>query len=38
VFTAPARPAAVISQRDFLTGVAVGAALVAIGVLIGRRR
>jgi carbon monoxide dehydrogenase subunit G len=38
VFTAPARPAAVSSQRDFLTGVAVGAALVALGVLIGRRR
>jgi carbon monoxide dehydrogenase subunit G len=38
VFTAPPRPAAVASQRDFLTGVAVGAALVALGVLIGRRR
>jgi carbon monoxide dehydrogenase subunit G len=38
VFTAPPRPAAVSSQRDFLTGVAVGAALVALGVLIGRRR
>ncbi|HEX6148635.1 SRPBCC family protein [Nocardioides sp.] len=38
VFTAPARPAGLSSQRDFLTGVAVGAALVAFGVLIGRRR
>jgi uncharacterized protein len=38
VFTAPPRPATVASQRDFLTGVAVGAALVALGVLIGRRR
>jgi uncharacterized protein len=38
VFTAPARPAAVSSQRDFLTGVAVGAVLVALGALIGRRR
>jgi carbon monoxide dehydrogenase subunit G len=38
VFTAPPRPAAASSQRDFLTGVAVGAALVALGVLIGRRR
>ena len=38
VFTAPSRPSAVASQRDFLTGVAVGAALVALGVLIGRRR
>ena len=38
VYTAPPRPAAVTSQRDFLTGVAVGAALVALGVLIGRRR
>ncbi len=38
VFTAPPRPAAVGSQRDFLTGVAVGAALVVLGVLIGRRR
>jgi carbon monoxide dehydrogenase subunit G len=38
VYTAPARPPSVASQRDFLTGVAVGAALVALGVLIGRRR
>ncbi|QZY30077.1 SRPBCC family protein [Nocardioides coralli] len=38
VFTAPARPAAVSSQRDFLAGVAVGAGLVALGVLLGRRR
>ena len=38
VYTAPPRPAAVTSQRDFLTGVAVGAALVALGALIGRRR
>jgi len=38
VFTAPTGPAAVSSQRDFLTGVAVGAALVVLGVLVGRRR
>jgi carbon monoxide dehydrogenase subunit G len=38
VYTAPPRPAAVTSQRDFLTGVAVGAALVALGALIGRRQ
>lgn len=38
VFTAPSKPAAVTSQREFLAGVAVGAALVALGVLIGRRR
>jgi uncharacterized protein len=37
VFTASARPAAAPSQRDFLTGVAVGAALVALGVVLGRR-
>ena len=40
VFTAPARPAS--SQQDFLTGVAVGAGLVLLGViaggLFGRRR
>ncbi len=34
-----ARPGrAASSQRDFLSGVAVGAALVALGVLLGRRR
>ncbi len=38
VFTAPAAARRPSSQRDFLTGVAVGAALVALGVLIGRRR
>jgi uncharacterized protein len=41
VFTAPARPsslAAAGSQQDFLLGVAVGAGLVALGVLLGRRR
>jgi carbon monoxide dehydrogenase subunit G len=31
-------PARASSQRDFLTGIAVGAGLVALGVLIGRRR
>jgi carbon monoxide dehydrogenase subunit G len=31
-------PARATSQRDFLTGIAVGAGLVALGVLIGRRR
>ena len=40
VFTAPPRPAS--NQRDFLTGVAVGAGLVLLGVvaggLFGRRR
>jgi carbon monoxide dehydrogenase subunit G len=38
VFTAPTRAPAASSQRDFLAGIAVGAALVALGVLIGRRR
>jgi uncharacterized protein len=38
VFTAPPKPVGVPSQRDFLAGLAVGAALVALGVLIGRRR
>jgi len=33
-----ARPGRVDSQRDFLTGVAVGAGLVLLGVLLGRRR
>lgn len=34
-----ARPGlAPVSQRDFLAGIAVGAALVAFGVLLGRRR
>jgi carbon monoxide dehydrogenase subunit G len=34
VFTAPARPG---RPDDFLTGIAVGAALVTLGVLLGRR-
>lgn len=34
VFTAPPRPAS--SQRDFLTGIAVGAGLVLLGVAAGR--
>lgn len=40
VFTAPAKApsAGVGSQQDFLLGVAVGAGLVALGVLLGRRR
>jgi carbon monoxide dehydrogenase subunit G len=41
VFTAPARPSSLAvagSQQDFLLGVAVGAGLVALGVLLGRRR
>ena len=41
VFTAPAKPSALAgagSQQDFLLGVAVGAGLVALGVLLGRRR
>lgn len=35
VFTAPPKPAQGSSQRDFLTGVAVGAGLVAFGVVLG---
>ena len=35
VFTAPAKPA-VSSQDDFLKGVAVGAGLVVLGVVVGR--
>jgi uncharacterized protein len=35
VFTAPPRAASTSSQRDFLTGVAVGAGLVAFGVVLG---
>jgi uncharacterized protein len=38
VFTAPAKVPALGSQQDFLMGVAVGAGLVALGVLLGRRR
>ncbi|MCY4725494.1 carbon monoxide dehydrogenase subunit G [Nocardioides sp. STR2] len=41
VFTAPAKPSSLAvagSQQDFLLGVAVGAGLVALGVLLGRRR
>jgi carbon monoxide dehydrogenase subunit G len=40
VFTAPARPATglVGSPEDFLKGIAVGAGLVVLGVLLGRRR
>ena len=37
VYTAPERPA-VSSQADFLKGIAVGAGLVLLGVLVGRRR
>ena len=35
VFTAPPAPAAVTSRQDFLTGVAVGAGLVVLGVVVG---
>jgi carbon monoxide dehydrogenase subunit G len=35
VFTAPPRVPAASSQRDFLRGVAVGAGLVALGVVLG---
>ena len=35
VFTAPPRAAGASSQRDFLTGIAVGAGLVALGVALG---
>ena len=35
VFTAPAPTAAAGSRQDFLTGVAVGAGLVVIGVIVG---
>lgn len=35
VFTAPARPA-VASQSDFVKGIAVGAGLVVLGVVVGR--
>ena len=35
VFTAPAKPA-VSSQDDFLKGIAVGAGLVVLGVVVGR--
>ena len=38
VFTAPPAPARAGGIDDFLKGVAVGAALVAFGVLLGRRR
>jgi carbon monoxide dehydrogenase subunit G len=39
VFTAPARQQAVAGvSQDFLKGIAVGAGLVALGVLLGRRR
>src|SRR5688572_18995814 len=38
VFTAPAKAPALGSQQDFLVGVAVGAGLVVLGVLLGRRR
>ena len=39
VFTAPAKPETVVAfTPDFLKGIAVGAALVALGVLLGRRR
>jgi carbon monoxide dehydrogenase subunit G len=35
VFTAPAKTPALGSQQDFLTGVAVGAGLVVLGVIVG---
>lgn len=35
VFTAPPAPAAVSSQADFLKGIAVGAGLVVLGVVVG---
>jgi uncharacterized protein len=35
VFTAPPKATAVGSQQDFLTGVAVGAGLVVLGVVVG---
>jgi carbon monoxide dehydrogenase subunit G len=39
VFTAPARQETVVAfSQDFLKGIAVGAGLVALGVLLGRRR
>jgi len=39
VFTAPAKPETVVAlSQDFLKGIAVGAGLVALGVLLGRRR
>lgn len=38
VFSAPAAVPAAASRQDFLTGVAVGAGLVVLGVLLGRRR
>ncbi|WP_210440313.1 SRPBCC family protein [Nocardioides xinjiangensis] len=38
VFTAPAAAATTGSRQEFLLGIAVGAGLVTLGVLIGRRR
>jgi carbon monoxide dehydrogenase subunit G len=38
VFTAPARAGGITSKDDFLKGIAVGAGLVVLGVLLGRRR
>ncbi len=35
VFTAPAKASPLGSQQDFLTGVAVGAGLVVLGVVVG---
>ncbi len=35
VFTAPARAASTGSRQEFLTGVAVGAGLVVLGVIVG---
>ena len=35
VFTAPAKQAGVSSQDDFLKGIAVGAGLVVLGVVVG---
>ena len=38
VFTAPVKPVAGGPSQEFILGVAVGAGLVALGVLLGRRR
>lgn len=36
VFTAPAKPAGITSQSDFVKGMVVGAGLVVLGVVVGR--
>ena len=38
VFTAPAKTGGISSKDDFLKGIAFGAGLVVLGVLLGRRR